>query len=84
MKEESIVSIIVALIGAITAIIVRLIEKNRSDKRGRKLVAPPKKMDKKTLIYRILFFISILIAICGTGSLIKLSLFPSKPEICKR
>jgi len=69
-------------LGAIAAISIRLIEKNRSDKRKRtNNVAPKKQIDRKVIIYRIIYFFSIIIAICGTGSLIKLTIFPSKPEI---
>lgn len=82
MKEESIIAIIVALIGTLPAIIIKLLENNRSNKsKSSSQDEHSKQINKKTRIYRILFLVSILIAVCGTVPLIKLTIFPSKLEI---
>ena len=81
MSEASIVSIIVALIGSITTIAIRLIEIRSRKKETSKDKATSVKRDRKNSIIRMVYVLGIIMILGGVASFIKIAAFPVEPEI---
>jgi hypothetical protein len=81
MSEDSIVAIVVAIIGPLVAFGVKLIDRRLNKRYQLTAKTPRDKKDRKTFFIRIAYFFSILIALVGVGLLYKQIVYPSTPEI---
>ena len=81
MSETSIVPIIVALIGSITTIAIRLIEIRSRKKETSEDKTTSVKRNRKNSIIRMVYVLGIIMIFGGAASFIKIVAFPVKPEI---